>query len=74
MYLVKRVEQEVIVVCEESSETPYLTAPAGVHLGAPGLTRVHPGAPGCIPVKLDEIYCTPMKKNEIYSTPMKFCR
>ena len=35
MYLVKRVEQEVIVVCEESSETPYLTAPAGVHPGAP---------------------------------------
>ena len=74
MYLVKRVEQELVVVREESSLTPYLTAPAGVHPGALELTGVHPGAPGCIPVKLDEIYCTPMKKNEIYSTLMKFCR
>ena len=61
MYLVKRVEQEVIVVCEESSETPYLTAPTGVHPGALGLAGLYPATPGRNLEKSNGIMATPEK-------------
>ena len=40
-------------------KTPCLTAPAGVHWGAPGCTGVHRGAPGVAPVKFQLNFPTP---------------
>ena len=56
--------------------TPFVTAPAGVHRGAPGCIGVHRGAPGCTPETLvsprhprPKFSSNPKPCNEIFQTP-----